>query len=417
MSLMLGTRKALLYGTERGRVPEWAVGMDMWSDFTRQDGMGVNDNHAQTIYAPNAAGVFMPFEPNALVRTNQGLQTTPSRTGLVPDTRPINGTLEGSSIVTSIPDELGFVGSARVASSGTATSGVRVMPATTMVAGTVYAWQLFMRAGNGGRCRVNFINTNNAQATLSGLVGALPASTTGSLGTIVRQMQTEVAPGLWYVSGTFVPSDDTALIRFRTGPDSATAGDFVDVFYGNVEVGAFATAPMFTSGSAISIGANRQVVPGLSASMANGVAGFVQFDFRGLDTISQFNMAFSDGTVSNRYGIFSSSGNQFNEVMSIAGASTTRQHGPASVGLFTIAFAARAGYRKMRIVGGSDVAAATDLGFPVVDRLAFGGLGYTANNASFQYTKKAALNFLAPQEDPVVAFNDAFAKAQLAAAA
>lgn len=53
-------------------IPAWALGADLWEDFTRPSGSlpDPTDTHAQTIYAPDASGLYLPFAANVLTRTD-----------------------------------------------------------------------------------------------------------------------------------------------------------------------------------------------------------------------------------------------------------------------------------------------------------------------------------------------------------
>lgn len=433
MSLMLGTRKALLYGTERGRVPEWAVGMDMWSDFTRQDGMGVNDNHAQTIYAPNAAGVYVPFAPNEKVRTDLGLHTVPTRSNAIANNSMFGaavgspGTLPTGWSITSanglVRDCVGLGNENglpyidfRIYGAGASNnpyvfttgpnSQASVAPAQIWSA----SFGIKLLSVADGSAAPNFmgVRINEYDAGSAALSSQDLSNNISALGVFVRYER----------QVTIQANAATARMSIRFTTSVGVAYDFtVRIYAPQFELGAFASPPILTNGTALAVTGNREIIPGLTAQMQQGAVGFCQFQLLGLEPNSQFNLLFSDNSNVNRYGIFSSSTNTFSEVHSIAGTTNTRAIQAASNGLVMVVFAVAANYRRMGIVGGTVLAADTALGLPTLGQLNIGGLGHSANNNSYQQTRKLALNFLAPQEDPIVAFNDAFAKAQLAAAA
>lgn len=419
--------------------PNWAPGsVDTFIDFQMNrafDGSQKkasdiisSDTHAQTIYAPNSKGVYMPFAPNQKVITDLGLQTVPTRTNLISNNSMVGAVVGGAlpigwlqTATTGLNTTVVGLGSSfglpyidlRISGTAAAASPHQLLfnPAIVASVGQVYSGSFWIEViDNPGALlppafRTRFVETNGSSVQTS-------------------QNDTNYAyPGSGryrFERAVTLAQADTVSVQFRavfTITNGSTYDFTIRIWTPQFELGAFASPPILTTGAALTVNANRALITGLAEKLTLGVAGFIQFDFRGLEALSQFNMCFSDGSVANRFGLFSSSTNNFTQVLSIANTSNTTPLGQlSSIGLFTVAFAVKAGYLKMRVIGGPDIAAATNLGWPVLDRVGFGGLGYSSANASFQYTKKFAMDFLTANDDPAQKFDQMYSLAQKYAA-
>lgn len=410
--------------------PTWAVGVDSWRNFASDIGNFANptDTHSTAINAPNAAGVYSSFAPNVLVRTNQGVQTVPTRTNKLTNSVPSgaigNNTPTGWSVAGGVAgvtrtilsygveDGLPYT---EMALAGTATgngsAGYNFGPQlTAAVPGETSTGSVFVKIIRGtglGSLGVGFLETVSGTPTFPSTNLALPAD-----GTRVRPTYTRTHP-----AGT------TAAVPFAiVGYLNGAVVDAVVRFYApQMEVGAFATPPILTTGTAATVTGNQQVITGLGPSLVTGVAGFVQFDAKALFSsggqgvrILNFYGASADYCTL-RYNLAADS----YVIERVNSGTIVAQHvqAGASTGITTIAFVFVAGLIYAQKVGGIRFGSTDAAVYPVMDKVSLGGAGSTSGVNSYQFTRKIALDYLAPGDDPATKFNEVFAKAQLAAAA
>ena len=415
--------------------PAWSLNSDFWWNAQTLEGnMPLpTDTHAQSIYAPNAAGVYTSFGANVLTRTDLGLQTVPTRTNGVS-----NSNAQGAVVAGSAPTNWQGTGSlgngVSVAVVGLGTEdGLQYIDlqftgtvnggqaqyafeSTSQVAATGEAWTLscFMQLIGGSlanvsspRLVVNELTSANAYVTEQASNITLDSTkrrhearvTLAGGGTVAR----EIPYFKFNLAAGSVPIDFTVRVKCPQAERNA----------------AFASAPIVTTGSTATVNGNQQVISGLGTQLVTGVAGLVQFNQIALQSPGNKKiLTFSDGTGSNLLTMASSSGTMIIQTASGGVFDGNVSGGAEAVGLQTWAFAYAANYLNFRKVGASANTADTSLTMPVgLDRLGIGGLGFSSGENTYQFTIKLALDFLTPSDDPATKFAEWYAKAQLAAAA
>lgn len=396
-----------------GRGSSWAVGADISYDFTKTGvpaGLGpftFTDTHAQTIYAPNAAGVYAPFTANTLVRTDLGLQTVPTRTNLAFNSQDFSGwtLVSGTTVVVDdivAPD--GTTTADRVVADGFAVNqGVnRVIDTGSTIASKTFTGSFFIYSATAFTGTVR-IRGNGATQEAENFSVSVPANQ-------------------WTrISGTktFTGAADGNSVFFGfIGDFGLSIARTYWLWQGQYELGAFASAPILTTGSAVTINGNQQVISSLGTQLATGVAGLVQINPMDVTTGGQ-PFQINDGTAYNRLFVGLSAG-ALSLVLQTGGVSqATLALGTATANaVCTIAFVATNNYVMGRAVGQAapspDVS--TPNGWPVIDRVALGGRGYATDANVYEFTRKLALDFLTPGDDPATKFAEWYAKAVLAAA-
>jgi len=286
-----------------GTAPAWAVGSDLYRDFMTNTGNLPNptDTHAQSIYAPNAAGVYTPFAANELVRTDLGLQTVPTRTNLALQSGSIGTSpwsVNGSpGAVGGRSDPFGGSAATRITRAGSDTGWFQLITTTA----AVHSFSMLFKMATGAtnlRIGTDTAGNNYSSINTSTLSIANTGSSVGSVATVGNG---------WYLftATSTLTAASTAFLCYATGADGA-----VDVISGQLEAGPFATPPILTTGAAVTVNGNQQVIGGLGTQLAQGVAGFVQFDAKAINysspsgvRILEFNAGSFSNAMSLRYNI------------------------------------------------------------------------------------------------------------------
>lgn len=437
MPVYIGTRKALLNPV---RVPSWASNADMWKDFVAVNGNMPDpiDTHAATIYAPNAAGLYLPFAPNVLTRSDLGLQTVPTRTNQIPFSRDYVTAVAGSWVKTNITPVL-EVGTSRTGgtihsltrSSAVASCFMTRAGLTNTVGTVATGWVIAKRksAGNRIALRLQGVYPNRADAVFDLAAGTV-VGTAGSTYTNLSATMTPLGDD-WYLCTLTATVVGTDFVQAVVGPTDSTlpvagweaaSAVLSDCFLSDVqvEVGAFATPPIVTTGTAVTVNGNQQVISGLGTQLATGVEGLVQLvDLQSGSASAERFFEINDGTSSNRI-VFLQTATQVQLIVTASGvaqAVVIDNFAPSAGTVITAAFSVSTNYAQFRVVGRAAPTAGTPVTFPAVDRVALGGRGFDATANNYQDTRKLALEFLAPGDDPATKFAEWYAKAQLAAAA
>lgn len=436
MNLSLGLGLGGIPVSEGVGVPSWAQGTDLWKDFTVPRGTLADpiDTHAATIYAPNAAGLYLPFAPNVLTRSDLGLQTVPTRTNQIPFSRDYVTAVTGSWFKMNITPVL-EAGTSRTGgtihsltrSSAVASCYMTRAGLTNTVGTVATGWVIAKRKSAGNRIGLRLQGTypDRADAVFDLAAGTV-VGTVGSTYTNLSATMTPLGDD-WYlctltatVAGTnftqaiIGPTDGGLLISEWEGASAVLSDCFLsDV---QVEVGAFATPPIVTTGTAVTVNGNQQVID-LTGRLGTGVAGIVQVSTLQVgDAGNPRIFTISDGSSNNRFSIYQGATQvlSFGTAGGISQSGQTDMYNPSVGTLLTIAFAYSASFMAMRIVGRSALANTTPTYATGMDRFSV-GVGASAN--IYQYTRKLALDFLAPGDDPATKFAEWYAKAVLAAAA
>lgn len=410
-------------------LPSWAVASDMWRDFV--DGNGnmpdPTDTHAATIYAPNAAGLYLPFAANVLTRTDLGLQTVPTRTQLFAS--PVDFTnASWSKTRTTITAD------ATVAPDGTLTADKLVEDTSTnthnvaqleTLASGQQVFSISLKANERfiAIVAMSDATTGDAARRINLLTGAIddPGLSAGSW-TGISMTATQEADGFWRcqlvatrgagtLTGARVEVCDASGNRSYTG--DGTSGIFV--WAGNFFAAPFAGPPILSEAT---VNGNQQVISGLGTQLATGVAGLMQINTLQVGGASLRLLSIDDGTSSNRIqvlynaasiGFLVTTGGVAQASLTLSGAPTAQR--------YTVAYCVANNYAMARVVGEAAPTEDTVVSYPVVDRLVPAGISATTNSNVYSFTRKIALDFLIPSDDPATKFAEWYAKAQLAAAA
>ena len=435
-----GSTEVGLFSGANAIIPSWAIGSDLWEDFTQNFGSlpTPTDTHAQTIYAPNAAGVYTPFSANTLVRTDLGLQTVPTRTNTVrnnsmegasasPNTFPTNwGSANGSGItrdVVSIGEENGvpYIDIRMYGTFSTPSGyqlGYDTVTAIDALNGETWAASAFMAIVGG------------STANIDGLYACSIAERTAAGSFVLNNNGTDIKSSIsseltrYENIATLSGGGTVAKVQPRFNIAAANGAEIdLTIRFGapQLEKAAFVSSLILTTSAAVPVNGNQQVISGLGAQLATGVAGLVQWNQNAIDLTSGILnriLHFSDGTASNVLSFRTDGGTALVQdifTSSVSQGSVTGANGTHSVGQKTVAFIWTGNYFRWRLVGGSDISPDTTSTYPSgLDRVSFGGIGMDTSRNNYQYTRKLAFDFLAPGDDPATKFAEWYAKALLA---
>lgn len=205
-------------------------------------------------------------------------------------------------------------------------------------------------------------------------------------------------------------------VTFTAGTTSLTCTVTGSPSTCNVEAGTFASPPIQTAGTSVTVNGNQQTIA-LGSLASGGVAGIIQFNMiqPTVSGTSTRQLEINDGTANNFITMFrrNLTGNFAITAATGAVSQGTVDSGVTfAAGVFTLAFAAGPGYLQMQVVGYAEPASSGLASYPPVTTASPAGQGFSAGINSYQLTRKLALKF-GPQNAST--FAAAFAAAQLAA--
>lgn len=402
--------------------PGWAVGVDWWRDFRANIGTmpTPSDVHDQTIHARDAAGIYRPFAPGALVRTDLGLQTVPTRNNLFLFASDFTQWW-GLSAVTVSPNAVvapdGTLSADIIAANG-ANAQHFVIANNTVNNGVTRVVSFFAK-----RITANFIHIvstgENMFAQFDLATGSLVFSSAGA-GILNWARSEDVGDGWWRFSMSF--RQDSGFIRHVRCYPLASAEDIPNpsqttdasmaLWGATLENDtSFLTPPIITTGVAMTVSGNIPAISGID--FRGGMCGFIDVDIRqpASSEIESRIFEIDDGSSDNRIFLFCnrSVGTVKLLVTVNKGTSNAQDLGAWHEGPQTIVFAIGPGIFKQRRVGEAD-RGQFPCSFPTsVTKLAFGAAPYTNNHNTFQSVRRFALNFGPPTIND---FNDMWDRAQ-----
>lgn len=389
------------------RPPIWATGAGDWWDFTRSGrakrGVGAMpvETRGSDGWVENEAGVLVKRSANTRSMAGKGLLTYPTAQNFVSAPSDFSNVFWGLDNVTIVADQArNFDGSMTmdkiVETTANAAHHARNYAMVTATAGTWYVAYGYARAAERGFLRVNpagsgspIGGTNTFYNLSTGVV------TQGGNPDVVGSMR-PMADGLWYCECAVKAASSAGLgFQLAPAPDNSQINYVGDASKGiylggwNFRAGQFGVPPI---DSAATANGPQQVIDiGSRAALGFGFA--LQVDLRGLATSSCSVFDVNDGSVSNRFTIYSLSGN-FRHALGKAGIYDASEPiiAAASTGLATFYGAVGPGYRNVRMVGQADPGADLSTDYPsTLSRVSPLGQGYSAANNSFGYAKRLAL--------------------------
>jgi hypothetical protein len=184
------------------------------------------------------------------------------------------------------------------------------------------------------------------------------------------------------------------------------------IYAPQLELGAFASAPILTTSGAATVNGNQQVVD-LTGRLSAGVGGIIQVNLLGAENDFVRVIEFNDGTGSN-YVMVRRNVTGLQMLVTASGVPTAQfEIQTFTLGPQTIAFAASPNYAMARAVGQSAPTADVTVTYPTITRVSFGGEGFGTFNNMYQLTRRVALRFGAQNAST---FADLFSKATILAA-
>jgi hypothetical protein len=446
-ALLLGSRALAMplpFPVLFGGKPRWAIDMDLATDYTiGRDYQSVRgmfplgvDTHSGEINSLAPSGIYQSFPANTPVRTGLGLQTVPTRTNS--EFHSINdyenaywekatGLVEVEDFAPDPPNntnclsklsELAGTGSHHIhASTGRLTPVVSTVYTMSWVVnptgGDRYVQLTFWLAGFGATAYCNFDLYDRVYSAAAGISRAA-ITQLGNGDLLIEASAAATATGASGCQLAFVSGLGAAWAESYT----VAPGSEEHLWIGNcqIEAGAFASPPIYTTSAAVTVNGNQQVISGLGTQLAVGVAGIVQINALQAGASGVRALSINDGTGSNRLEITwdASAVNLICTTGGVSQAVVSLPTSTPSTGVITIAFAGTGNYVTGRIVGQSAASVDTTITWPVVDRLALAGVGNTVASNMYAFTRKLALKF-GPQDAST--FAAMYDRAVLAAAA
>lgn len=121
----------------------------------------------------------------------------------------------------------------RVASGGQNWHSILLSSITT-VSGTSVSFRVRYKVGSSGLFRVVMYNSDAATtSTVEGGAGALAANSS-AFGAMSNVKNTNLGGGLYEIEATFTPNASVSNVRMQMGPSTATTGQYVDIYGGQV---------------------------------------------------------------------------------------------------------------------------------------------------------------------------------------
>lgn len=182
-----------------------------------------------------------------------GLLIEEARTNLAPNSvaRLATGWVNNGSTSTNLPENaLGVFPGVLVASAGQVWN--RLFQSTTfpsVTSGLVYTIQLWVKSGTSGRIYVGIENaTTFAETSFSGAFGSIAlVGTAAGTGSFIKEET--LSGGIKVITLQFTPNF-TGPLRVGVGPNTATVGQDITFYGAQIELGAFPTSYIPTTGAA-----------------------------------------------------------------------------------------------------------------------------------------------------------------------
>ena len=374
----------------------------------------ISDNHANTILEATSTGLYLPFAANVQVKTNNGMQTVPSRTNAIrnnsttgiaigtPGTLPTNtniynpqsiGTqIVGFGVENGLPYwDYRLFGSPAAGSINiffdTATN-----PSATAAVSNVWTSSAF----------VKLIGGSTANITAFGLVCQENAAGGAYLSDTNISLFTNLATGSrTSVTRTF----NQATVAFAecgmflTWPGGAAIDITLRIYAPQLELGAFASPPILTTSSAVTVPGNIQNYD-FTGKLANGFTGYIKLNALGLAGLTNPRIiSFNDGTFANRFIIYyNGTALAYSTVISNASIVGDSTNNPTTTGQQIVVFACGPSYQNARIVGKGATTPLTGSYPSGLTKLTIGGEAPDTSENIFQYAQKIVLKFGAPSQ-------------------
>lgn len=414
--------------------PQWAQGFDAWYDYTKPQGSQLlafppaTDTHSATVYAQSSSGVWQAIPANVPSRTDLGLQTVPTRTN----------SIRNNSMVGAVAGVIGSGGALPTNWQRDIDAGLTYTIATGTAFGLPYIDIRF--AGTTATTFTNIIFESNTQTVAANgetwtsswfytLVGGSLANITSVANGTVERTST----GVYVAGGIDQTVTPTAAFQRAAAPRTLSGGATVArvnslvglryssgvaiditlrIYAPQMELGAFASAPILTTSGAATVNGNQQVVD-LTGRLSAGVGGIVQFQYLNSDGALPRVLEFNDGTTSNNVRIQLSSLTP-NILVTSGGADTMMVSAGTALTAgttYTLAFAASSNYAQIRLVGSALPTPALGGAFSsALTRFCPLGRGFDVARNAYGNSRRIALKFGAQSD---ATFADLFSKATI----